>query len=71
MDVDDSMLELACIPDSPGSMQAYLWLKNFFSLLGDYAPDRDNKIELPGIYTKDSIYTIYHKHVTDPHVGGI
>ncbi len=38
-------------------------------MLGDYAPNRDNKIELPGIYTKDSIYTIYHKHVTKAFAG--
>ncbi len=31
LDVDDSMLELACIPDSPGSMQAYIFMvKEFF-----------------------------------------
>ncbi len=32
-------------------------------------PNRENKIELPGIYTKDSIYTIYHKHVTKAFAG--
>jgi hypothetical protein len=69
LDLDESCLHLACLPDSPASLQAYKWLTQFFELVGDKAPNRDNKVQLPGIYTKSSIYDIYVHHVTTLFTG--
>jgi hypothetical protein len=67
--LEESALHMACLPDSPAYLQAYQWLANFFALIGDYAPNRDNKVQLPGIYTKSSIYDIYRHHVTAVFTG--
>jgi hypothetical protein len=65
LNLEESQLHMACIPNSPGQVSAYQWLAKFFSLVGDHAPNRDNKVQLPGIYTRDSIYQIYCDHMTD------
>ena len=42
-------LQWACVPDSSASREAYMWMTNFFGLVGELAPNRDNKVQLPGI----------------------
>ena len=59
--LDEQSLHLTCLPSGPRYLQAYHWMSNFFSSMGDYAPNRDNKVQIPGIYTKSSIYKIYEK----------
>jgi hypothetical protein len=62
--IEDYMqYQFACVPDNPASLEAFLWMHKFFELVGDCAPNRENKVQLPGIYTKDSIFHIYHHHV--------
>jgi hypothetical protein len=56
--------QFACIPDSPASLEAFLWMHSFFGLVGDSAPNRENKVQLPGIYTQASIHHIYQHHVS-------
>jgi hypothetical protein len=56
-------LQFACVPDNPASLEAFLWMHSFFGLVGDSAPNRENKVQLPGIYTQDSIHHIYQHHV--------
>jgi len=53
----------ACVPNTAAAREAYLWMYSFFGLVGDSAPNRANKIQLPGIYTKASIYQIYVNHI--------
>ncbi len=63
-DISEEALHMACLPSGARYRQAYLWMSNFFSLIGDSAPNRDNKVQLPGIYTKTSIYEMYVKHIS-------
>lgn len=62
-------LHMSCLPKSPAYTQAYHWLANFIALLGDQAPNRDNKVQLPGIYTMTGIYTMYRHHVKLKYTG--
>jgi hypothetical protein len=62
-------LQLACVPDTRQSRQAYWWLLNFFTLVGDFAPNRDQLVQLPGIYTKESIHTIFKHHIKKTYTG--
>ena len=55
--------QLACLPDSPQARDAYLWMDHFFSLVGDIAPNRENKVQLPGLYTQASIHSIFEHHM--------
>jgi len=57
--LSEEQLQLAVVPASEASIEAYCWLLLFFSIAGDYAPNRDSKVQLPGIYTKASIHNIY------------
>jgi len=57
--LSEEQLQLAVVPASEASIEAYCWLLHFFSIAGDYAPNRDSKVQLPGIYTKASIHNIY------------
>ena len=57
-------LQWACVPDTAQSREAYLWLFNFFGLVGDNAPSREDKVQIPGIYTQESVHTMYQHHVT-------
>jgi hypothetical protein len=66
---DIEYLQAACLPEDPASREAYYWLKNFFSLVGENAPNADFKVELPGIYTKESIHKIYHRHIINLNTG--
>jgi hypothetical protein len=68
-DLDEFSLHMTCLPSGPGYLQAYHWLSHFFAMVGDCAPNRDNKVQLPGIYTKSSLYTIYRNHVTSTYTG--
>ena len=61
---DHQMYQWACVPETDVSREAYLWLFNFFSLVGDNSPNRNHKIQMPGIYTQKSIHDIYSHHVT-------
>jgi hypothetical protein len=61
--------QFACLPDSPASRDAFYWLTNFFNLVGDYAPNREHKLQLPGIYTQQSIHQIYQHHVNTIYTG--
>jgi hypothetical protein len=56
--------QLACLPETPALLEAFLWMHSFFGLVGDSAPNRENKVQLPGIYTKASIHCIYHHHIS-------
>ena len=47
-DFPEEWLHYACIPDSPASFEAYCWLFKFFTLVGDNAPNRNDKIQIPG-----------------------
>jgi len=60
---DRQFHQWACVPENDRSREAYLWMYSFFGLIGDNAPNRAEKIQLPGIYTKASIHKIYVKHV--------
>ena len=60
----DEEIQLMCVPDNPRSLEAYQWLANFFKLVGDYAPNRHDKIQLPGMFTKESINSIYAHHIS-------
>ena len=62
-------LHMSCLPDSASYRQAYHWLANFIAMVGDQAPNRDNKVQLPGLYTKSSIYTMYRHHVSEQFPG--
>ena len=62
-------LHMSCLAKSPAYTQAYYWLANFIALLGDQAPNRDNKVQLPGMYTMTSIYTMYRHHVKLKYTG--
>lgn len=42
----------------------YQFLSEFFPTVGDIAPNRDNLVQLPGFYSKASIYDMFKKHVT-------
>jgi len=66
---DHQQLQWACVPDSDAAREAYLWMYEFFGLVGDSAPNRAHKIQLPGIYTKGSIHQIYHHHITTLYTG--
>lgn len=66
---DEEYFQWACVPDNPASREAYLWLFKFFTLIGENTPNRKDKIQLPGIYTKESIHKIYHHHVTTIYSG--
>jgi hypothetical protein len=57
--LSEEQLQLAVVPETEQSLEAYCWLLHFFSIAGDYAPNRDSKVQLPGIYTKESIHNIY------------
>jgi hypothetical protein len=63
LNLSDTMLQLSCIPNSESCRQAFYWLQRFFALVGDCAPNRENLVQLPGIYTKTSIYNIFKHHV--------
>lgn len=65
----ETELHLCCLPNRPADHQAYLWLAKFFALIGDHAPNRDNKVQIPGIYTKSSIYSMYRHNVTEIYRG--
>jgi hypothetical protein len=52
---DEEQLQWACVPDTAPAREAYLWMFNIFGLIGDSAPNRKDKIQLPGIYTRASI----------------
>jgi len=69
LDLDELSLHLTCLPSGPGYLQAYHWMSHFFEMVGDYAPNRDNKVQLPGIYTKTSIHSIYAKHIESEFPG--
>lgn len=60
---DEQHFQLACIPDTAAARELYLWFYNFFGLVGDNAPNRKDKIQIPGIYTKASIHHMYLHHV--------
>ena len=64
--IDD--LQLLCVPDTDASRVAYLWLYTFFTLLGESAPNKDDKRQIPGIYTKE-IHRIYEAHITAVFTG--
>lgn len=66
---DVEYFQWACVPDTDAAREAYLWLFNFVDLIGDNAPNRNDKIQLPGIYTKESIHQIYQHHVNTLYSG--
>ena len=66
---DEEHFQWACVPDNPASREAYMWLYNFFTLVGDHAPNRNDKIQLPGIYTQESIHAIFQHHVETIYSG--
>lgn len=48
-DFPEEWLHYSCLPsNSPASNEAYSWLKTFFLLVGDNAPNRNDKIQIPG-----------------------
>ena len=60
---EEEFFQWAVVPDNPAAREAYLWLYRFISLVGENSPNRRDKIQLPGIYTKHSIHQIYKHHV--------
>jgi hypothetical protein len=66
---DYEFYQWACVPENPASREAFMWLKKFFSLVGECAPNADFKVQIPGIYTKESVHTIYHRQVTTLYSG--
>ena len=61
--IDENSVRLTCLPDSEAERQAYLWLLSFIELVGDCSPTRFQKIQIPGIYTKESIHAIYKHNI--------
>lgn len=91
-DLNEHHLKLACIPNTEASLKAFNWFEEFLTLHGDYAPNRFDKVELPGtiylyihcicinlkylfyllclgIYTKESIWGIYARHMNTLYTG--
>ena len=66
---DEQQIQMACLRDTPAAREAYQWFYNFVSLVGDSAPNKNEKIEIPKIYTKESIHYIYKKHVENLYSG--
>jgi hypothetical protein len=66
---DYEFYQWACVAHSPETREAYLWMRDFFELVGDWAPNRDNKVQLPGMYTKESIHHIFQHHVKTIYSG--
>ena len=66
---EEVFFQWACVPDNPAAREAYLWIYNFISLVGENTPNRKDKIQLPGIYTKESIHKIYQHHVITLYAG--
>ena len=62
LNLTEEQLQLLCVGSSPLSREAYYFMKSFFPLVCDKAPNRENLCQIPGIYTKDSIYQVFVKH---------
>lgn len=56
-------LQMMVVPNSEAAEDAYMWLSSFIELVGDSAPNRNAKIQIPGIYTKQSIHDIFTNHM--------
>lgn len=39
-------------------------MTDFFEITGDVAPNRDNLVQLPGFYTKGTIYDVFKRYVS-------
>lgn len=68
-DLTEQEIQLACLPSNTADRQAYQWLATFFELVGDRAPNRDNKVQIPGIYSKTGIYVMFHHCVAQNYTG--
>lgn len=66
---DVEFYQWACVPDNASSREAYLWLYKFFELVGDYAPNREDKVQIAGIYTQKSIHKMYVLHMNTLYTG--
>lgn len=40
-------------------------MRSFFDKNGEYAPNKDDLVQLPAIYTKKALYNIFCRHVTE------
>lgn len=69
LDLSETDIHLSCLPKGTRFLQAYYWLSNFFDLVGDRPPNRDNKVQLPGIYEKVNVYTMYRHHLIEKYNG--
>lgn len=47
-DLSPIEIQAICVPDGAGSLEAYGWLLEFFSLVGDSSPNRYEKVQIPG-----------------------
>jgi len=47
-DLTPAQVQMACVPNTPAAIQAYLWMMEFFDLVGDSAPNRYEKVQIPG-----------------------
>ena len=68
-------LMLSCIPEDDASMEALDWMITFFTTTADKSPIGDNRVELNGLYSYDSIYGLFCKQTvnvleTHPVVSG-
>jgi hypothetical protein len=50
---------LLCVPSTTLGIEAYTWMRSMFNLHGDKAPNRDNLVELPAMYTPTGIHQMY------------
>ena len=66
---DEEYFQWACVKDTDAAREAYMWFYKFISLVGDNAPNRKDKIQIPGIYTQESIHAIYKHHILTWYTG--
>ena len=66
---DFEFIQWACVPDTDSSRDAFMWLTKFFEMVGDNAPNRECKVQVPGIYTLDSIFQMYELQMKSLYTG--
>lgn len=65
----ETQLHLSCLPSTPKARQVYHWLTDFFNVVGDIAPNKENLVQLPGFYTKSDLYDRFKRFVTQVYTG--
>jgi hypothetical protein len=60
LNLTEEQLHLLVVGGDERSREAYYWMRDFFQLVCDKAPVKDNLCQVPGVYTKQAIYQIFN-----------